>query len=212
MTRSGSSSSAPASKAQAAGARGREAAQRVDDRVAVERPRHRVDGEVARPQVVLETGAPRAGSADRRRVRRAAHESSAGRRHDAQCRSVGVAKTAPPSPSASARANASGRRDGEVDVADAAAQELVAQAPPTSQPASPGPGGGERGPGDLVGRRRRGRRSGPRTASGRGGRRRDVAAHDARSHVAGDLVVDRAQQPGDVLGQDGARERAARRV
>ena len=56
------------------------------------------------------------------------------------------AKTAPPSRSASARANGSASPPRRGRRRRRGAEQLVAQAPPTSQPASPGPSGGERGP------------------------------------------------------------------
>ena len=82
--------------------------------------------------------------------------------------------------------------DDDVDVAHAAAEELVAQAAADEPAGLAGPERRQRRPGDLVGRRQRGGVRGRSRASGRGGLAA-VAARHPRRHVAGDLVVDGAE-------------------
>ena len=146
-TRSGSSSSeAGEQRRRRLGGEVVEAAERVDDVVAVQRPRERVHGDVARPEVRLQAEGARL------RVRRAAGRPPR-RAATSMCRSPITTRQRAEDVRrrVHAAAEAVGERarerlraavDGDVDVADAAPQQLVAQAA-ADEPA--GLAGAERG-------------------------------------------------------------------
>ena len=147
-------------EAQAARRQVVEAAERIDDVVAVERPRQRVHGDVTRPEVRLQAEGARL------RVRRTAGRTAA------QSGDVDVQVADHDAPGAEdvrgrvdapAEAVGEGPRErlrlaveGDVDVAHAAPEELVAQAAADEPAGLPRTQRGESGSGDLVGGRQGG--------------------------------------------------------
>ena len=144
---------------QAAGGEVGEAAQRVDDVVAVQRPGERVHGDVAGPEVRLQADGARL------RVRRAAGRPAAhGGDVDVQVADHHAPAAEEVGGGVHGALEAVGERagqrllppvDDDVDVAHAAPEELVAQAPADEPAGLARAERRQRGPGDLVGRRRR---------------------------------------------------------